>query len=39
MTDKTEVVKMETEADKILASRKVKKEIHDLYEKWYGSGL
>ena len=39
MADKTEAVKIETETNKRLASKKVKKEIHDLYEKYYGSGL
>jgi len=36
MADKIEVVEMKTESDKRLKSKKVKKQIHDLYEKYYG---
>jgi hypothetical protein len=39
MTDKIEVVRVETETDKKLNTKKAKKKIHDLYEKYYGSGL
>jgi hypothetical protein len=38
-SDKIGPTKIETEMDKRLSTKEVKKQIHDLYEKYYGSGL